>query len=216
MIKAVIFDFDDTLVHTYENITDTLRVFSKREGLHFPPETLLRKHWGKTWKEFFTAVWPGIESGVLRKFSRLSRFKPLPAVRGAHEVLDVLSKKYVIGIVTGRDRDSLMHRLFHSGIDFKKFSFIIAQDEIQKSKSHPAYFLPALSELEKLGIGKEEILFVGDSVYDYEIAQNAGLSFVGVLTGPNTREEFLGKGVKEQMILPSVLELPHFIENNGF
>ena len=137
-------------------------------------------------------------------FSLASSLPPLPPIEGVHETLDILSRKFVLGIVSGRPRAGFGHAMMGAGLDFSKFSFILSQDDTGRSKDEHGYFDPALRELAKLGIRKEEVLFVGDSVFDFEASKNAGIHFVGVLTGPATRGDL------------EVMELPRFIESNGF
>lgn len=218
MLKAVIFDFDDTLIHTYENGITNMRIVADNLGLPLPSESILREHWGSSWEQLNHELWPEVNpDAISEKYSSLaSSLKPFPPVNGVHEILDILSKKFVLGMVTGRDKRLFEQRLVGAGIDFSKFSFLLTQDDIQKPKSDPGYFAPVMKELEKLGITKDEILFVGDSVHDFEAARNAGIHFVGVLTGPASKEDLLQKGLEEGMIIPSVMELPHLIRNNGF
>jgi len=217
MIRAVIFDFDDTLIHTYSTAMQNLRQVTKQMGVPLPPETELRLHWGRTWKDFNNTLFPQIDlEQAFQQFHMTDAFHMYPAVKGVHESIDALSKGFVLGIVTGRPRALFSKRLQEASLDFNKFAFIMTQDEIQKPKSDPGYFDAALNELAKLGIGKDEVLFVGDSVFDFQASQNAGLHFVGVLTGPATRQDLEKEGLDNHLIIPSVFELPHLIRNNGF
>lgn len=218
MIKAVVFDFDDTLVHTYENGMDNLRIIAQRIGLPLPSKKSLKEHYGKSWKDFVSTMWPemDIESFSEKYFSLATQLKPSPPVHGVHEILDILSKKFVLGIVTGNEKNAFLQKLMQAGIAFSKFHFMLAENDIRKSKGDPSYFDPMVNELSRLGIKKNEVLFVGDSIHDYETAKKAGISFVGVLTGLSTRSDLVAEGLRERMIIPSVMELPHLIENNGF
>lgn len=216
-MQAIIFDFDDTLVHTYENGLDNLKEVSNQLGLSLPPKEHLLKHYGNGWKEFIESAFPGTDPDFFaKKYLSSPSFKTCPPVKGVHEILDILCKKYTLGIVTAGNKEVCMSSLIKAGIDIKKFSFILTQDEIKKPKKDPSYFDVVSMELAKIGISKREVLFVGDSTFDHEAAKNAGISFVGVLTGPCKKEDFLALGVKEQMIIPSVFELPYLIENTLF
>ncbi len=64
---------------------------------------------------------------------------------------------------------------------------IVGAEDVQIEKPNPEGLLLAV---EQLGIRKEEVLYVGDSLVDAQTAQNAGISFAGVLTGTTTRGEF--------------------------
>jgi pyrophosphatase PpaX len=217
MIKAVIFDLDDTLIRTFENVAGGLKVFAERKGLHPPGEALLKENYGKVWKDCISTIWPQLPlDKFATEFYSYNGNALCPPVKGVHQIVDILSKKYVLGLVTGRPRDGFMSSLMNAKIDFNKFAFMLTHDELQKSKSDPEYFNPAFRELEKMGIGKKDILYVGDSVHDLEAAQKAGIRFAGVLTGPSTREQLMERGLDKNRILPSVMDLPAFIENNGF
>ncbi len=216
MIKAIVFDFDDTLVETYDSTLKNLAMVTGKAGLPLPPESTIKEHYGKPWSDFVQGTWPDID---VNKFSEsyltANAFrKGCPPVKGVHALIDMLSRKFVLGICTGRTSEGLMVELRRSALDFGKFSFILPQGDAGKSKSDPDYFNPVFRELEKLGIGKEEILFVGDSLHDYEISRNTGIRFVGVLSGPATREDFLGAGLDSGMIIPDVVGLPPLLENS--
>ncbi|MBL7160667.1 MAG: HAD family hydrolase [Candidatus Aenigmarchaeota archaeon] len=215
MIKAVVLDFDDTVIHTYNNFMDTAKQVSERLGVPMPLEKTIRREYGNGWKEILTATFPDADKEeFVKAYASINSLKIYRPIRGVNEALDLLSKKYIIGVMTGGSRNVFMNNLAKASIDFKKFSFTLTRDEIQKPKSHPEYFNLAFRELEKLGIGKEDVIFVGDSVFDCQASLNANIHFVGVLTGPATRDELEESGAKN--IIPSVMELPSFIENNGF
>lgn len=43
--------------------------------------------------------------------------------------------------------------------------------------------------IERFGLQREEVLYIGDSVIDAQAAQKAGVDFVGVTSGVTTTEE---------------------------
>lgn len=218
MVKAIVFDFDDTLIHTYEAGLKNLETILNKLNLPLPSISSLKEHYGKSMNDLLDNICPGTTIEEFTKTCSMldNKLVPYPAIKGVHSMIDILSSKYILGIVTGGNKQHFMEKIIKAGIDIKKFSFILTQDEIQKSKNDPTYFDSALTELSKLGIGKHDTIFVGDSKYDKEISENAGIHFVGVLTGPTTKQELISEGIKENMIIPSVMELPYLIQNNGF
>ena len=66
---------------------------------------------------------------------------------------------------------------------------------------------PALPEmiLRRLGVRKEECLYVGDSGVDVETAKNAELRFVGVTWGFRTRQQLLSYGATALIDRPEQL-----------
>ena len=64
---------------------------------------------------------------------------------------------------------------------------IVGAEDVKASKPNPEGLLWTL---ERLGLKKEEVLYVGDSYVDAKTAENANVGFAAVLTGTTTREEF--------------------------
>jgi phosphoglycolate phosphatase-like HAD superfamily hydrolase len=60
--------------------------------------------------------------------------------------------------------------------------------------------------MQRLGCTSTNSIYVGDSRVDLETAKRAGLPFIALLTGPTTREEFLGDDVYR--ILERINDLP--------
>jgi phosphoglycolate phosphatase len=59
------------------------------------------------------------------------------------------------------------------------------------SKPHPQMLLDLMDEL---GVRVEQTLMVGDTTYDLDMARNAGVDGVGVLTGGHDREALAASG----------------------
>ena len=63
--------------------------------------------------------------------------------------------------------------------------------------------------MDRLGVEADDAIYVGDTTIDAEAAANAGLRFVGVLSGVTTREQFAP--FESIGLLDSVGELPDFL-----
>jgi phosphoglycolate phosphatase len=63
--------------------------------------------------------------------------------------------------------------------------------------------------MERLGVEADDAIYVGDTTIDAEAAANAGLRFVGVLTGVTTRDEFTSYA--SLALLANVGELPELL-----
>jgi len=99
----------------------------------------------------------------------------LPLVK---EMLDYLSKKdYYLGIATADTEASMMHSLQRTEI-LHYFHYLGADKGILKGKPNPYM---AEEFCRHMGIQKDELLIVGDSLTDLEFAKNAGAGFVGIL-----------------------------------
>ena len=205
MIKAVIFDFDDTLVKTRQCRYKAL----KFAGKHFYDleitDEKLGKHWGEPFLTFAGNVFSHIEAPELiakKYFSILHNF-PTKAYEEANELLDKLSGDYKLGVVTAISCKLLKHDAKQAGLNIDKFAFIQGEEHSKVHKPNPEVFKPTLDFFTTLGIGKEEMIYVGDGLYDWEAARDAGIKFIGVSLN---NCKILDKN--EVTIIESLLEIP--------
>lgn len=66
------------------------------------------------------------------------------------------------------------------------FEVIVGGEDVTQHKPDPTGLLCAM---ERLGVSKEETLYFGDNIIDAQTAVNAGVDYVGTLTGVHTRAE---------------------------
>ena len=121
---------------------------------------------------------------------------------GVPEVLQKLKRDgYRVGIVTTKYRyriEDILKRF--NGTEW--IDLIVGGDNVKVEKPDPEGLLWAI---DKLGVEKDEILYVGDSLVDAKTAANAGVRFAAVLTGTTTREAFAG--YDPVMIAENVVEV---------
>ena len=83
------------------------------------------------------------------------------------------------------------------------FAAVLGAEDVPAFKPDPRGLLLAL---ERLAVAAYDALYVGDTTIDAKAAANAGLRFVGVLTGPTTRADFAPYA--PVALLGSVADLP--------
>jgi HAD superfamily hydrolase (TIGR01549 family) len=131
-------------------------------------------------------------------------------IGGATATLQVLrGNGLAIGILTGDQRVSLLRRaskVGHRG--YLDDDLIFCADDLPHPKPDGRAFQPILRRLEGRGIGKEEVVFVGDLLTDYATAKAAGVAFLAVTTGLQNAADFVAAGVPDGRILPSVADVP--------
>jgi len=104
--------------------------------------------------------------------------KPFPKVRELFERLLADGKRLVLASSGSRDEVEGYKKL--AGVE-DLIESDTSSDDAEKSKPHPDIFLAAL---EKLGNpDKATVLVIGDTPYDAEAANKAGVRTVGVLCG---------------------------------
>jgi len=213
MIKAIIFDVDDTLIDSGKAMAKTYIKVARNLDIRIPEELEVAKLNGLPGPKMVETLWPNLDHKVFKQeYSkvRASRYDVFPSVK---EVIDSLKKKsYLLGILTSRKLLTLEERFSQAGIDIKNFEFLTTTSNSSYHKPDPRVFDSLKAHLRKNGISGQEALYVGDSMYDFEAATRAGLSFVCVLQGAWTKEEFLQAGLRSASILKSLRDLPIVLE----
>jgi phosphoglycolate phosphatase len=192
LIRGIIFDFDGTLIDSYEPITESLN--RVRASCDRPPLTLdeVRGMVGHGLEHLIEkAVGAGnIEEGV-RLFREHyaticeSRTKILPLVKDTVEELD--RRGYQMGIATNKPSYFARDILKALEIDHL-FVEVLGPNDVERPKPDPEMLDIMMM---RLGLGAEEVVYVGDMLLDIEVARKAGVSAYALPTGSATREVLL-------------------------
>ena len=108
------------------------------------------------------------------------------------EAIDALRALKARGCITGVVSTKLRRRIEGTFVKYgiaELSDIIIGGDDVLAPKPDPQGVFVAI---ERLGVPKNSVLYIGDSVVDAETAKNAGVAFVAVLTGATKAEEFDG------------------------
>lgn len=215
--RFILYDLDGTLVNSVPYGIDLFQATAKRLSLHTPPADSLRRWWGYSTREIVHAFWPHIPqeqfSNVLREIALSTKaFEVIPGATEAVRHLRTVGK--LDGIFTNRRRgDGLGTILASIGLPHDTWTILCSPEDMGSSKSDPLMLQKLLATLaDRHGIGTHEILFIGDTVLDAMIASINGVSFVGVMTGAATRDDFCEEGVPENHILPSIAHVVPWLD----
>jgi phosphoglycolate phosphatase-like HAD superfamily hydrolase len=130
----------------------------------------------------------------------------LTIVPGSHDLLRRLANKYILAIATGA-HPKVLHDLvmpkFHVPDVFSQIITIYDLDDMDHAKPHP-YIVEKIMATQ--GKQPEETVLVGDAQSDMEMAWNAGVEPVAVLTGHLSRQEAEELGVKHIIENVTLLE----------
>ncbi len=204
--KAVIFDFDDTLVKTYDiKVKHWQAVAKDSYGIDLS-EATVREHWGKPYTDLHGIFFQNsdtLENMVNAKLAREHEF-PLVLQPGALDAVTRLHEAGVLLSILTATSNRVVHAdLERLGFNLADFVFIQTMEDTTVHKPDPAVFKPMLARLAQAGI-KQNITYIGDSLADYRAATGAGLDFVAVTTGHVTAPQFIKAGVKR--VIPSLEE----------
>lgn len=174
-LKHISFDLDGTLINSFGNMkiawqgaTEKLHIncgfseYRRFVGLPFPKimELLGLKNYVTELSEEY--------------FSRTRALAGnIPEIEGAKDLLKLCrSKGYKVSIITSKPRANSEDIVAKMGFDVDE---LICGDDFSKGKPDPyAAFLVC----KRLGVTPEETLYVGDMVFDFQFALNAGMQFV--------------------------------------
>jgi phosphoglycolate phosphatase len=214
-VKAIIFDWDDTIVSSFDHLVLFHQEVARQLG--WPPITneQIKAVWGKPFEELIQALWPTHDSKDFDMAYRQHILnETLPEIEGAVTAIAKLKSSFLFGVLTAAPRFEVEHFMNHLGLNKGDFFAIQAAGESQYHKPDPRVFGPLISWLQERNISKSEILYVGDSLSDFQAARHAGLQIIGVVTGSTSREQFQIAGLRAEKILGSIAELPESLGVN--
>lgn len=187
----IIFDWDGTLCDSIEEIVSAMRGAAGELQLEPPEPERVRNIVGLGLAQAVGMLFPSLPesrrgelaSAYSRHYAAPGR-GPAPLFEGAMDTLHGLrARGQELAVATGKSRRGLDRVLAELGLaDF--FDATRCADETQ-SKPHPQMLYELMSTRRK---SPNEVVMVGDSSYDLEMAQNAGVCSVAVSFGVHDSE----------------------------
>jgi phosphoglycolate phosphatase len=197
--KAVIFDFDDTLVESrVQKWAQHKAVAKKFYNMDITDDDII-PHWGKAVHTLISEIYKNADSleNIYGALSSTRREFPKKIYEGSLDIVNKLLKDSVkVGIVSAASKEFILQNLNDFNFPISRLFIIQGADDTDFHKPHPDVFLPAIKKLSKEGIEKNQIVYVGDSLLDLQAAHAAGIDFVGVTTGLYSKDDFEKHGAK--------------------
>lgn len=189
-LKLVVFDWDGTIMDSTARIVSAMQTSAKNVGLPVPTSEAVKGIIGLGLAECFNILFPDADShDAIAKEYRYQYVDgdktPSPVFDGVEEVLTELKAKgYWLAVATGKSRQGLDRVLRESGLD-KFFDYTIGADEVENAKPAPD-MLNVL--MDKTNTKPDEVVMIGDTSFDLEMANNAGTFSIGVTFGAHDRK----------------------------
>lgn len=192
--KAILFDWDNTLVNTWPMIHEALvHTFTSMGVEPWPIEVTMkrvRKSMRDSFPELFGENWE--KAGELyQNYYRSNHLARLETLEGAEHILQTIKAAGIYcAVVSNKKARSLHKEVAHLGWG-KYFHAVVGSDDAARDKP---FADPVIKALEGSGIEPgPDVWFVGDSDIDLECARNTGC--VPLLYGQvaASHPEFTGK-----------------------
>ena len=188
----IVWDWDGTLADSTGMITNALLKAAEQVGLPALTSQAASNIIGLGLRESIYALYGDIPTekaqALAQQYTKnyYAGESEIPLFAGATDTIKALHKRgFKLAVATGKGRRGLNLALEHSGLG-KYFHSTRTVDECF-SKPHPQM----LDELmEYLVVMPERTLMIGDTSYDLQMAQNAGVSSVGVTYGAQAAEQW--------------------------
>lgn len=210
-IKAILFDFDDTLVTTFETKKKAIQHLGREAYGIKINDDVIRTNWGRPIRDLFKVLFKDVAvddiDKIIEKYTKVRINFPTRPYPDTVSTLRNLSPNFLLGIITSNRRDFLNFDLNLSGIEQELFFLIQTAEEGKAHKPDPHVFDYAVDILSKQKINKSEILYVGDTLIDYFAARDAGLQFYGIPDRTVNKQEFDKVGARTITGLSNLIEL---------
>lgn len=208
---AVIFDFDLTLADSRPGFIASHAYAAEQMDVPAPTPEAIARAIGTPLERIVPVMFPEASEAWVAEYIRTYRVKAdevmadlTQVLPGACETLDHLREAGLkLAIVSQKLRHLIEAVLQRESMHL---DVVLGGQDIPDFKPDPGGLILAM---ERLGVEADDAIYVGDTTIDAEAAANAGLRFVGVLTGVTTRDEFTP--YTSLALLANVGELPELL-----
>src|SRR6266851_5801544 len=181
-IQGVLFDWDGTLLNSYEADTAAYLAMFREMGIPWGLQDLAR-HYSPNWYHVYRSAklprarWDDADRSWRKQYANHSP----KLIAGVRRVLARIGRRHRLGLVTSGDSE--------------------------QRKPHPA---PLRLALKQMRLSPSACVYVGDSPEDLQMARRAGVRAIAVLGGFPTEKSL--RAAKPDLLLASVRDLPDALE----
>lgn len=214
--KLVIFDWDGTLVNSTARIIDSMQQAAQQHSLPEVSDAEVQNIIGLGLPEAMQTLWPDLGHEQLKQaapsyaknFIQDSKVG-MEVFPGTRELLsELMLRNYLLAVATGKARKGL-DRTMHD-LSLRHFFADTRCADETRSKPDPLMLHELLASL---GVAAHEALMVGDTTYDLDMANAAGMDSLGMSYGAHEIKRL--EACNPLTICHSMQELQEWIINHG-
>ncbi|RBW45037.1 haloacid dehalogenase [Psychromonas sp. B3M02] len=192
--QLIIFDWDGTLMDSLDKIVLCMQQATKQIDIAVPSEAAIKDIIGLSLLTATQQLFPDLPFikqqqlvDAYRDRYHANQHIETPFYDGIADMLvNIQQRGYQLAVATGKGRVGL-DRMIAKTNTAHLFSGTVCADEAH-SKPDP---LMIKMLLDKLAIPAEQALMIGDSIYDLEMAANAGIDSLGVSYGVHNSTQLM-------------------------
>ncbi len=204
-VRGLLFDVDGTLSNTDDQMVDRVTqllsplawLFNDRNPRSFARwfvmgvETPVNVLYGLADRLGVDALFSNFYTSISKR-GRTTRSKHdrFLIIEGVKEMLESLSDRYPMAVVSARDSVSTEQFLAHFELT-SYFQVIVTAQTCEHTKPYPD---PVLYAAQEIGVLPEACVMIGDTIVDIHAGKSAGAQTVAVLCGFGTQRELKRAG----------------------
>lgn len=173
--RNVLFDIDNTLINSADLIAELLKEGAEREGVYVPLKEFrirIGQPGNEILKELGVYNWRRVLAEYMFQFEK--NMNSLDYFEGVEKMLtDLLEMDTRLGVVTSKDRNQFEKETQRFPM-ISTMKIITTSDLTENPKPSGD---PLNYTLEKFHLEKRQTLYVGDSIFDMQAANEAGVDF---------------------------------------
>lgn len=189
--ELIVFDWDGTVMDSTAVIANSIQSACRDLDLPVPSDEDARHVIGMGLVQALQHAVPEAPEHMYEPLADryrhyfLAQDQSIPLFPGAHETIAELHEAgHALAVATGKSRKGLDRVLDSSGL--RPYFHASRTADETFSKPHPAMLQELMDEL---GMQPREVLMIGDTTHDLQMAINAGVDAVGMTYGAHLEEQ---------------------------
>lgn len=192
-IQSIVLDFDGTIADTRQSIIKTISLVMKKMELELPKDVHIQDYIGLPIKETLIHVCniqkDKIQDAIIlyRSFYDDVALNEVSLFPGVYSTLKLLHKSLSISIASSKGKNSL-ERLIRKLDIYDFIDIILGEQDVENKKPAPDMVLKIAS---LRNFKPEEMIVVGDTIYDIEMGKSAKAYTCAVTYGNHSFEKLI-------------------------